>query len=176
MNRSHAKNTIRILTMRNYAGGGDIFSMSTSHPDGLPPATQPDTVSCCFVYILYKHTCETDTRQEVQQCFKIIPPTLMTKTLWIFMNLCPFISPFDTVTHKSYRVAPTLRTLLSMIHYYLPVCTTSVFHIHTPMNNCITKSDPKTCHINWWWLPVNWHHSTSVAQQNLAPSLHNHLQ
>lgn len=43
MNGSNAKKTQKkILTMKNYVGGESIFSiMSTSHPDGLPPATQP---------------------------------------------------------------------------------------------------------------------------------------
>lgn len=62
------KNTEEILTMRNYVGGVAVSIssiMSTSHPDGPQSATKPQRlILCCFVYILYKHTCGTDTRRQ----------------------------------------------------------------------------------------------------------------
>lgn len=61
------KNTEEIPTMRNYVGGVAVSIssiMSTSHPDGPQSATKPQPlILCCFVYILYKHTCGTDTRR-----------------------------------------------------------------------------------------------------------------
>lgn len=46
------KTLSKILDMRNWVGGKGIFSvMSTSHPDGLQPAT----VSCCKKVFLPAH-------------------------------------------------------------------------------------------------------------------------
>lgn len=170
---SYAKNTGEILTMRNHVGREAIFTvMRTSHPDGPPPAPQPQWLILCHVvlYTFFKAHMWDRRRAGRSNMFNTIFKRRDDKD---FMNLCTFFASFKTVTHTSYSLAPTLQTLLSMIHYKLHVHFLHYIcfpHPYTPMNNCKNLS-----------------HALMIASSNLTsfsihhtaefmPSLHNYLQ
>lgn len=93
---------------------------------------------CVMLFCIHslKHTCGTDGEQGVQTCLIPFLKGVMTKTLWISVL---FFASFKTVTHTSYSLAPTLQTLLSMIHYKLHVHFLHYIcfpHPYTPINNC----------------------------------------
>lgn len=108
------ENTVKFLTMRNYVGGEAIVTiMSTSHPDGLPPATQPQWLILCHV-VLYTFF----TRAHVGQTqVKEVPTCLKLKLSFPLLDTA---TQFNTYT-------------TSMIHFLLhSICFP---HPYTPMSN-----------------------------------------